>query len=206
MQEVNNTSALEEQLYYIGECKKFLEKKTKEIGRPLYACVHTFGCQMNARDSEKLLGVLKEIGYLETEDEDKSDFVIYNTCTVRENANLKVYGRLGHLKNVKRKNPHMLIAMCGCMMQEPDVVEKIRDSYKFVDIVFGTLIYMQWQSLYITELHQEARLLISGKRQRILLRSFLQKESSHSNQVLILCTAVIISVLTVSCLMYEEER
>ena len=182
MQEVNNTSALEEQLYYIGECKKFLEKKTKEIGRPLYACVHTFGCQMNARDSEKLLGVLKEIGYLETEDEDKSDFVIYNTCTVRENANLKVYGRLGHLKNVKRKNPHMLIAMCGCMMQEPDVVEKI------------------------TELHQEARLLISGKRQRILLRSFLQKESSHSNQVLILCTAVIISVLTVSCLMYEEER
>ena len=90
MQEVNNTSALEEQFYYIGECKKFLEKKTKEIGRPLYACVHTFGCQMNARDSEKLLGVLKEIGYLETEDEDKSDFVIYNTCTVRENANLKV--------------------------------------------------------------------------------------------------------------------
>lgn len=206
MQEVNNTSALEEQLYYIGECKKFLEKKTKEIGRPLYACVHTFGCQMNARDSEKLLGVLKEIGYLETEDEDKSDFVIYNTCTVRENANLKVYGRLGHLKNVKRKNPNMLIAMCGCMMQEPDVVEKIRDSYKFVDIVLVHLIYMQWQSLYITELHQEARLLIYGKRQRILLRSFLQKESSHSNQVLILCTAVIISVLTVLCLMYEEER
>ena len=104
---------------------------------------------MNARDSEKLLGVLKEIGYLETEDEDKSDFVIYNTCTVRENANLKVYGRLGHLKNVKRKNPHMLIAMCGCMMQEPDVVEKIRDSYKFVDIVFGTFnIYAMAKLIY----------------------------------------------------------
>ena len=65
MQEVNNTSALEEQLYYIGECKKFLEKKTKEIGRPLYACVHTFGCQMNARDSEKLTGILEQIGYIE---------------------------------------------------------------------------------------------------------------------------------------------
>lgn len=64
MQEVNNTSALEEQLYYIGECKKFLEKKTKEIGRPLYACVHTFGCQMNARDSEKLLGYLKRLDIL----------------------------------------------------------------------------------------------------------------------------------------------
>lgn len=149
MQEHKNANALEEQLYYIGECKKYLEKKTSEIGRPLYACVHTFGCQMNARDSEKLLGVLKEIGYLETEDEDMSDFVIYNTCTVRENANLKVYGRLGHLKNVKKKNPHMLIAMCGCMMQEPDVVEKIKESYKFVDIVFGTFnIYEMAKLIY----------------------------------------------------------
>ena len=149
MQEHKNANALEEQLYYIGECKKYLEKKTSEIRRPLYACVHTFGCQMNARDSEKLLGVLKEIGYLETEDEDMSDFVIYNTCTVRENANLKVYGRLGHLKNVKKKNPHMLIAMCGCMMQEPDVVEKIRESYKFVDIVFGTFnIYEMAKLIY----------------------------------------------------------
>ena len=78
-----------------------------------------------------------------------SDFVIYNTCTVRENANLKVYGRLGHLKNVKKKNPHMLIAMCGCMMQEPDVVEKIRESYKFVDIVFGTFnIYEMAKLIY----------------------------------------------------------
>ena len=161
---------------------------------------------MNARDSEKLLGVLKEIGYLETEDEDKSDFVIYNTCTVRENANLKVYGRLGHLKNVKRKNPHMLIAMCGCMMQEPDVVEKIRDSYKFVDIVFGTFNIYAMAKLIYNRITSGSQVIDIWERQRILLRSFLQKESSHSNQVLILCTAVIISVLTVSCLMYEEER
>lgn len=134
----NNKTALEEQLYYIGECKKYFNKLSEELNRPMYACVQTFGCQMNARDSEKLLGVLKEIGYEETEDENKADFVIYNTCTVRENANLRVYGRLGQLKMIKKKNPHMLIAMCGCMMQEPDVVEKIRTSYKFVDIVFGT--------------------------------------------------------------------
>ena len=126
------------QFYFMAKARSWVKKKSEELGRPMTFFTQTFGCQMNARDSEKLLGVLKEIGYLETEDEDKSDFVIYNTCTVRENANLKVYGRLGHLKNVKRKNPHMLIAMCGCMMQEPDVVEKIRDSYKFVDIVFGT--------------------------------------------------------------------
>ena len=70
--------------------------------------------------------------------EENADFVIYNTCTVRENANLRVYGRLGQLKKVKRANGEMIIAMCGCMMQEPEVVEKIKTSYKFVDIVFGT--------------------------------------------------------------------
>lgn len=137
MQEVNNTSALEEQLYYIGECKKFLEKKTKEIGRPLYACVHTFGCQMNARDSEKLRGILNQIGYEEAE-EDEADFVIYNTCTVRENANTRVYGRLGQLKPRKKQQPHMMIGLCGCMMQEPEVIAKLKKSYSFVDIIFGT--------------------------------------------------------------------
>ena len=100
-------------------------------------CVNTFGCQMNARDSEKLLGILMEIGYQPIESED-ADFVLYNTCTVRENANLRVYGRLGHLNGIKKKHPHMIIALCGCMMQEPEVVEKIKTSYKFVDLVFGT--------------------------------------------------------------------
>jgi tRNA-2-methylthio-N6-dimethylallyladenosine synthase len=92
---------------------------------------------MNARDSEKLVGILKVIGYKET-DSEKADFVVYNTCTVRENANLKVYGHLGLLSNYKKKNPEMKIAMCGCMMQEAHVVEKIKKSYRFVDVVFGT--------------------------------------------------------------------
>lgn len=129
---------LERQLYYIEKCREYIRNITEEIGRPLYACVQTFGCQMNARDSEKLLGILKEIGYIETDKEEEADFVLYNTCTVRENANLRVYGRLGQLRNIKKNNPYMFIAMCGCMMQEPDVVEKIRKSYKFVDIIFGT--------------------------------------------------------------------
>ena len=92
---------------------------------------------MNARDSEKLAGILERIGYAETDTED-ADFVIYNTCTVRENANQRVYGRLGQLNRVKRKNPHMLIGLCGCMMQEPHVVEKLKKSYRFVDLIFGT--------------------------------------------------------------------
>ena len=122
---------------YIEKAKKYVAEKVAEKGRPLTFCVTTFGCQMNARDSEKLVGILEQIGYVEAEDE-HADFVIYNTCTVRENANNKVYGRLGYLSNVKKKNPDMMIALCGCMMQEPTVVEKIRTSYRFVNLVFGT--------------------------------------------------------------------
>ena len=127
----------ERQYYYMAKAKDFVEKKSKEIGRPMTYFVKTFGCQMNARDSEKLVGILEQIGYVEGTDE-HSDFIVYNTCTVRENANNKVYGRLGYLQNYKKKNPFMKIALCGCMMQEPEVVENIKKHYKFVDIVFGT--------------------------------------------------------------------
>ena len=125
------------QYYFIEKAKAYVQRESEELGRPLTFCVTTFGCQMNARDSEKLCGILNAIGYQESESED-ADFVIYNTCTVRENANNKVYGRLGYLHGYKKKNPHMMIALCGCMMQEEHVIEKIRSSYKFVDIIFGT--------------------------------------------------------------------
>lgn len=107
------------------------------LGRPLTYCSVCFGCQMNAKDSEKLEGILETIGYVRTESEE-ADFLIMNTCTVRENANLRVYGRLGQLKKYKKKNPNMMIALCGCMMQESLVVEKIKQSYRHVDIIFGT--------------------------------------------------------------------
>lgn len=125
------------QYYYIAKARPYVQEKSRKKGRPLTFCVNTFGCQMNARDSEKLIGILEQIGYVKKETED-ADFVIYNTCTVRENANNKVYGRLGYLHSQKKKNPDMMIGLCGCMMQEPEVVEKIRTSYRFVDLVFGT--------------------------------------------------------------------
>ncbi len=110
---------------------------SESLGRPLTYCSVCFGCQMNAKDSEKLEGILETIGYVRTESEE-ADFLIMNTCTVRENANLRVYGRLGQLKKYKKKNPNMMIALCGCMMQESLVVEKIKQSYRHVDIIFGT--------------------------------------------------------------------
>ena len=127
----------ERQYYFIRKLREWMDEKKKEKGRNLTCCVNTFGCQMNARDSEKILGILNMIGYEETESED-SDLVIFNTCTVRENANLKVYGRLGQLKKYKKKNPEMVTMLCGCMMQERTVVDKIRQSYRNVDVIFGT--------------------------------------------------------------------
>ncbi len=127
----------ERQYYFMAKCREYVKALKEELGRSLTFSVNTFGCQMNARDSEKLTGILLNLGYEEIESED-ADFVIYNTCTVRENANVRVYGRLGSLKPFKNRNPHMMIALCGCMMQEPEVVEKIKKSYRFVDIVFGT--------------------------------------------------------------------
>lgn len=123
-----------------------------------YAHIATFGCQMNARDSEKLLGILEQVGYLETDSED-ADFVLYNTCTVRDNANQKVYGHLGSLRTIKRRNPDMLIAMCGCMMQEPSVVEKVKKSYPHVDIMFGTHNIFKLAELLYRHLTEDRRIV-----------------------------------------------
>jgi len=137
------------QFYFIEKAKVYVENLTNELGRKPTFCVTTFGCQMNARDSEKLVGILEQIGYEEHDTED-ADFVIYNTCTVRDNANQKVYGRLGALSTKKKKNPHMRIALCGCMMQEPSVIEKLKKSYRFVDLIFGTHNIFKFAELVVT--------------------------------------------------------
>lgn len=126
------------QYYYIAKAKQYVDRLAETLGRTPTFCVTTFGCQMNARDSEKLVGILEQIGYKEETNEENADFVIFNTCTVRENANMRVYGRLGQLSRIKKKNPHMMIGLCGCMMQEAHVVEKLKKSYRYVDLIFGT--------------------------------------------------------------------
>lgn len=91
------------QYYYIAKAKQYVDRLAETLGRTPTFCVTTFGCQMNARDSEKLVGILEQIGYKEETNEENADFVIFNTCTVRENANMRVYGRLGQLSRVKKK-------------------------------------------------------------------------------------------------------
>ena len=143
------------QFYFMAKARDYVKRKSAELGRPMTFFTQTFGCQMNARDSEKLVGILERIGYVET-DTEEADFVIYNTCTVRENANNKVYGRLGVLQNYKKKNPHMLIGLCGCMMQEAVVVEKLKESYRFVDLIFGTHNIYKFAELIVTAMESDS--------------------------------------------------
>ena len=144
----------ERQYYFMDIAKNYVEQLSAKKGSPLTFHVTTFGCQMNARDSEKLVGILERIGYVETDTED-ADFVIYNTCTVRENANNKVYGRLGTLGSYKKKHPQMMIALCGCMMQEEHVVERLKKEFRFVNLIFGTHNIFKFAELVVRALTEK---------------------------------------------------
>ena len=148
----------ERQYYFIELLKDEIKKKAEKKGGSLTYHIQTFGCQMNARDSEKLAGILEAAGFVHTDNEE-ADFVIYNTCSVRENANNRLYGHLGRMKVVKKNNPDMLIAICGCMMQEPDEIEKIKTKYKFIDIVFGTHNIFKFAELVHTKLNSEGMII-----------------------------------------------
>ncbi len=146
----NDEQELALQQEYMKKAVSYVADLKQQLGRQPLCCVTTFGCQMNARDSEKLLGILTQIGYGATDEESEADFVIYNTCTVRDNANQRVYGRLGFLNSIKRSRPHLKIALCGCMMQEQTVIDKIRKSYRFVDLIFGTHNLFKFAQLLVT--------------------------------------------------------
>ncbi len=144
----------ERQYYFIKKAKECVKELREKMGRTPTFHVTTFGCQMNARDSEKLCGILEYAGFTENEEED-ADFVIFNTCTVRDNANQRVYGRLGEIKGFKKKNPYMKLALCGCMMQEESVIRKIKESYHFVDLIFGTHNIYKFAELLVETLESD---------------------------------------------------
>ncbi len=112
----------------------------KVYGRTPKACVVTYGCQQNVSDSQQIKGMLNNMGYELTDSTDEADFILYNTCAVREHAEDRVWGNLGALKHNKRRNPSLIIAVCGCMSQQEKVAERIKKSYPYVDIVFGTFL------------------------------------------------------------------
>ena len=154
-----NAEETRKQYDFMSKASEILNKKSESLGRPMKYFVQTFGCQMNERDSEKLAGILEKIGYLKSETEEEADIILYNTCTVRDNADQRVFGRLGVLKGLKDKNPELLICLCGCMMQEDIVIEKIKQSYRYVDLIFGTHNIFKLAELLVSRFESGAQII-----------------------------------------------
>jgi len=138
LETLNRTSAYTEQIVYANRVKSMLENVYGENPK---ATVITFGCQQNVSDSEKLKGMLVSMGYTITEEVGEADFIIFNTCAVRGHAEDRVYGNIGKVKQLKKDKPSLISAVCGCMAQQQSVADKIRKSYPYIDLVFGTQVF-----------------------------------------------------------------
>lgn len=126
--------------------------------KPL-AHVHSYGCQQNVSDGEKLKGMLAEMGYGFTDDTEKADLILFNTCAVRENAVERVFGNVGALKRLKKKNPSLIIAVCGCMVQQEETAKRIKSTFPFVDLIFGTHVLHSFPELLCKCLLEGGRIL-----------------------------------------------
>ncbi len=145
---VVSKTEMEKQREYCEKAASVISKRYQK--KPL-ACVVTYGCQQNVADSEHIKGMLSQIGYSFTEERTEAKLIIFNTCAVREHAEDRVFGNVGMLKSYKRENPDVIIACCGCMMQQQHIADKIRQSFPFVDLVFGThVVYRLPELLYST--------------------------------------------------------
>lgn len=144
--------------------KAFMEEIRLMPQKPESFFVVTYGCQMNAHDSEKLAGMLKEMGIREAADREEADFVIFNTCCVRENAERRALGNVTWLKEVRKKNPGLIIAVCGCMIQEPGMAEKILKQYKFINLAFGTSNLYRFPELLFRTLNTDRNTVVVEER------------------------------------------
>ena len=138
-------------------CEKVFSVISKRYeGKPL-ACVVTYGCQQNVADSEHIKGMLAEMGYGFTEEREQAKLIIFNTCAVREHAEDRVFVNVGALKSYKRQNPDVIIACCGCMMQQQHIADRIKQSFPFVDLVFGTHVVYKLPELLYAALTRKKR-------------------------------------------------
>lgn len=135
----------EEQDRYIADVAQIMQVRAR--GEMPLALVRTYGCQQNVADGEKIKGMLEKMGFGFTDKEEEADFILFNTCAVREHAEDRIYGNVGALKNIKRRNPSLVIALCGCMMEQEHVADRIRQSFPFVNLVFGTHVIHRFPQL-----------------------------------------------------------
>ncbi len=145
-----------ESINQIKESNRFFELKS---GFGKKYLIETHGCQMNEHDSEKLEGFLSQMNYVKTDAREEADLIIFNTCCVRENAELKIYGKLGALKHLKKKSKDLIIALCGCMMQQKHVVDYVQTTYPHVDLIFGTHNLHNFPALLQRTLEEEGAII-----------------------------------------------
>lgn len=158
-----DTSSMEEYMQLVAEIMSVRARGE----RPL-AYVRTYGCQQNVADSEKIKGMLAGMGYAFTETPQDADFIIFNTCAVREHAEDRVFGNVGALKAIKQKHPSVLIALCGCMMEQPHIAERIYKSFPFVGLVFGTHFLHRFPELLYKSLFIGKRIFVRGEDDRLV--------------------------------------
>lgn len=133
--ELDSKQKIQDAIEYV---RRLNEEYYQHTGKKRKFIIHTFGCQMNEHDSEKLLGMLENMGYEKTNNDEFADVIIFNTCCVRKHAEDRVYGRISQLKRLKQKKPDLILGICGCVPQQNNVAEFIRNKYPYVDLIFGT--------------------------------------------------------------------
>ncbi|MBO4343554.1 MAG: radical SAM protein, partial [Clostridia bacterium] len=143
MKNINNslnedTSNIENQNKYAERVRKIINERISREKRPLYVFIQTFGCQQNEADSERLLGSALALGYEKADGIENADLIIFNTCAVREHAELKAFSKTGQLKHLKEKNPDLLIGLWGCMVNQEHRINEIRHNYPYVNFIAGT--------------------------------------------------------------------
>lgn len=153
---VNNDIDLSVQNEYVEKLKQIINSIF--VDAPPLAHVHSFGCQQNVSDGEKIKGILARIGYGFTDNQEQADLIIYNTCAVRENAESRVFGNIGELKHLKAKNNNLIIGICGCMAQQQHIADKIKKTYPQVDLVFGTFVFYQLPEMLYNILTNKKRI------------------------------------------------
>lgn len=173
----NSSDILEQQSGYIELLSEIM--KIRAMGEKPMAYTHTYGCQGNVADGEKIDGMLEQMGFGFTNDVNEADLILYNTCAVREHAEDRVFGNVGALKNVKRRNPSVIIILCGCMMQQEHVAQRIRKSFPFVNLVFGTHVIYKFPELLLRSITDGKRVFdISDEEEGIIEGIKVRREGS----------------------------
>jgi len=154
---VSKEEMMQQEAYSL-QIQTIVAEKTAETGRVPLAFIDTYGCQQNVADSQSIRGLCDRMGYGVAATEKEADLIVINTCAVREHAELRVYGNIGALAHHKKKNPNLMIAVCGCMVQQPHVAEKIKKSYPHVDFVFGPQALWRFPELLYRKMTEKKRI------------------------------------------------